>query len=245
MKKLLIILIALFAQLVGTAQANHATIRISKDIEMVKLSGNVYMHTSYAEILSYGRIAANGMVYVNNGEAFLFDTPCTDSLTRDILKWVTDSLKCRVVGFIPNHWHIDCMGGLGYLQSCGIPSYANQKTIEIATAKGLPVPNHGFTDSLMLSLGGKAINCYYFGAAHSLDNVVVWLPAERILFPGCMVKELGAQGLGNTADGDVDEWKTTIAKVIGRFKTARVVIPGHGQVGGLDLLRHTQALLEK
>jgi metallo-beta-lactamase class B len=61
--------------------------------------------------------------------------------------WLSDSMKVRVTGFAPNHWHIDCMGGLAWLKSQGIRSYANQKTIEIAKSKSLPVPDEGFTDS--------------------------------------------------------------------------------------------------
>lgn len=87
-----------------------------------------------------------------------------------------DSMKIEIVGFIPNHWHDDCMGGLGYLQSQKIESYANQMTIDIAKTKNLPIPDHGFKDSLQLHLGDKLIKCYYFGAAHSLDNIVIWIP---------------------------------------------------------------------
>jgi metallo-beta-lactamase class B len=154
-------------------------------------------------------------------------------------------MKLKIVGFVPNHWHADCMGGLRYLQSIGIESYANQMTIKIARTKGLPIPTHGFKDSLTLSLGDKLIHCYYFGAGHTLDNIVVWIPSEKVLFGGCMVKEFNAKGLGNIVDADLNEWPKTIDKVIDKFKTAKIVIPGHGQFGGLELLRHTRELLTK
>jgi metallo-beta-lactamase class B len=137
------------------------------------------------------------------------------------------------------------MGGLGYLQSQKVESYANQKTIEIARQKNLPVPVHGFKDSLQLYLGDKVINCYFLGAAHSLDNIVVWIPSEKILFPGCMVKSLNSGNLGNTVDGDLNAYPGTIDKLIKKFRTAKVVIPGHGQVGGSDLILHTRDLLTK
>ena len=152
-------------------------------------------------------------------------------------------MSLKISGFIPNHWHADCMGGLGYLQSHNIPSYANQKTIDIARSKNLPVPAHGFKDSIRLSLDEKVINCYFLGAAHSLDNVVVWIPSEKILFPGCMVKSLTSTDLGNLTDGDLKAYPGTIDKVIKKFSSANVVIPGHGQSGGLDLLMHTRDLL--
>jgi metallo-beta-lactamase class B len=99
--------------------------------------------------------------------------------------------------------------------------------------------------ALQLKLGDKVIRCYYPGAAHSLDNIVVWIPSEKILFPGCMVKSLNSTDLGNIADGDINAYPVTIEKVIKKFSTAEIVIPGHGQSGGLELLFHTRDLVRK
>ena len=96
---------------------------------------------------SYGRIGSNGLLFVNGNEAFLFDTPMTDSLTMDLVSYIRDSMKLKIAGFVPNHWHADCIGGLGYLQDQEIESYANQMTIDLAGSKNLPVPDHGFKDS--------------------------------------------------------------------------------------------------
>ena len=213
-------------------------IKVSSDIGLIKLSDNAYVHVSYSVLPQFGRFPSNGL-------AFLFDTPMTDSLTKDLVKWVKDSLKVKLVGFMPNHWHADCMGGLAYLQSIGIESYANQTTIDIATTKKLPIPKHGFKDSLQLRLGDKMIQSYYFGAAHALDNIVVWIPSEGILFAGCMVKSLDSRNLGNVADGDLATYPATIDKLMKKFPDAKIVIPGHGNIGGLDLIMHTKELLSK
>ena len=117
-------------------------------------------------------------------------------------------------------------------------------TIDIAKTKNLPVPAHGFKDSLNLQLGSTAINCYYLGAGHSMDNIVVWIPSEKVLFPGCLVKEINAKGLGNTVDGDLKAYPETIEKVLRKFPDAKIVIPGHGAFGGIELVRHTKKLLK-
>ena len=72
-----------------------------------------------------------------------------------------------------------------------------------------------------------------------LDNIVVWIPSEQILFPGCMVKEIRSGNLGNTADGDVKAYPDTITKVLKKFPSAKIVIPGHGNYGGAELIKHT------
>jgi metallo-beta-lactamase class B len=226
----------------GSAQQVYETIKISPDLELIKISENAYAHVSYNTLPEYGRIPGNGLIFVHKKRALLFDTPWTDSLTMILVSYLKDHLGLKVTGFIPNHWHEDCMGGLGYLQSLKIKSYANQLTIDIAKTKNIPIPDQGFKDSLTLSLGDKSIYLYYFGAAHSLDNIVIWIPSERILFPGCMCKSLNSENLGNIADGDLKEYPKTIAKVINKFNFAKIVIPGHGQIGGFDLLLHTKEL---
>jgi metallo-beta-lactamase class B len=245
MKKALFLLFLALTYMPGICQINHEIIKISKDLELIKISENAYVHVSYTHLPKYGRISANGLIFINKSDAFLFDTPWNDSLTMVLVSYLKDQMNLKIAGFIPNHWHEDCMGGLGYLQSMKIESYANQKTIDIAREKHLPIPDHSFKDSLKLYLGDKVINCYFPGPAHSLDNIVVWIPSEKILFPGCMVKSLNSVDLGNTADGDLKAYPTTIDRLIKKFKDAEIVIPGHGEIGGLDLLIHTRGLSTK
>ena len=245
MRNLIIFIIIGLIQNNGFSQIDYKRIRVAKDVDLIKLSDNAYIHISYSDLPNFGRFPSNGLIFINGKEAFLFDTPVTDSLTMDLVSWINDSMKLKIVGFVPNHWHSDCMGGLGFLQNQKIESYANQKTIDIAKSKNLPVPKHGFIDSLQLNLGDKLIKCYYLGAAHSLDNIVVWIPSEQILFAGCMIKSLNSKDLGNIVDGDLIAYPITIDKVINKFKTAKIVIPGHGQFGGMDLITHTKELLTK
>ncbi len=216
--------------------------RVSKDIELVKLSDHAYVYVSYSEIPPFGRVGSNGLLLVDERKAFLFDTPATDTLTKILVTWIQDTMGLKIAGFVPNHWHNDCMGGLGYLKSVGILCYANAMTIKIAKSKHLPVPDSGFSDSLLLKLGGKEIVCCYPGPAHTVDNIVVWFPSERILFAGCMVKSMESTNLGNTADGDEIGYFTTVKHVLEKYRDARLVIPGHGDFGGIELLKHTLRL---
>ncbi len=245
MKKIYVLLLLGLCQFTGFSQASLKKIEISKDLELIELSENAYVHISYFDMPSYGRTAKNGLIFINRKEAFIFDSPWTDSLTEALFSCLRDSMKLKIVGFIPNHWHKDCMGGLRYILNQKIETFANQMTIDIAKSKNLPLLEHGFLDSLILQLGDKTIFCYYPGAAHSMDNIVVWIPSERILFAGCMAKSLASKDLGNTTDGDLHAYSHTIDKVINKFPQAKIVIPGHGQPGNLNLLMHTKRLLNE
>jgi metallo-beta-lactamase class B len=243
MKKWTIFCLIWMIFLQGFSQTTYKHFPVSKDIELIRLSDNAYVHVSWYTFARFGRVPCNGLVFINKKEAFLFDTPVTDSMTKTLVSYLRDSLKVNPVGFVPNHWHSDCMGGLAYLQSQKIETYANQMTIEIAKSNKLPVPEHGFRDSLQLHVGDKLIECYYLGAAHSLDNIVVWIPSEKVLFAGCMVKSMESKDLGNTVDGDLKAYPQTINLLLAKFPTAKIVIPGHGAFGGLELIKHTRNLI--
>ena len=83
----------------------------------------------------------------------------------------------------------------------------------------------------------------HFGAGHTRDNVVAWLPEEKVLFGGCLVKEIGA-GKGNLADADTLAWSGTVRRVIENYPDVRIVVPGHGEPGGEELLEYTVKMFE-
>ena len=219
-------------------------IQISDDVALIKLSERAYVHISTMEVHPWGKVDANGLIFIDGNEAFLFDTPWNDSQTEILVNWISNSLSAKVTAFVPGHWHGDNLGGLGYLHSIGVKSYAHQMTIDLAEANGMSVPQFGFIDLLELSLNGHKVYCHYFGGAHSADNIVVWIPSEEILFGGCMVRDIDSTGLGNISDAKVDEWLPTIEKVMENFPNARIVIPGHGKIGGIELLEHTKNQLQ-
>ncbi|MDM8002954.1 MAG: subclass B1 metallo-beta-lactamase [Bacteroidota bacterium] len=237
-KSLLFVIIVLACQVVRSQD----TIKISEDLELIRISENALIHVSSAVLPGYGRVFANGLIYTDRHKAYLFDTPWNNAQTELLVTFLEKEMRLKIKVFVPNHWHEDCMGGMRYLKSRKIRSYASSRTCDIAREKGLPVPDNGFIDSLILNPGKKEILCYFPGAAHSLDNIVVWIASEKILFPGCICKSIDTRNLGNTADGDTASYPTTVEWIIRKFPEAMTVIPGHGSYGGPELLIHTRHL---
>ncbi|GHT54485.1 hypothetical protein FACS189451_09590 [Bacteroidia bacterium] len=66
MKTNLLLLFVLFSQISLWAQSNYPKIRISEDIELIKLSEKAYVHVSYFEIQSFGKVGANGLLLIDN-----------------------------------------------------------------------------------------------------------------------------------------------------------------------------------
>lgn len=241
-----LLMILLFLILVSNAtKAQPVKIKITDDLELLKISENSYLHISYFDLKNSPHFPANGFIYINDGKAFIIDTPWTDEETGTLINWLTDSLQVTIEGVIVTHWHIDCMGGLNEVHKAGIKSYSHKLTREIAKSKNLTVPKFEFQDSLVLNLEDKKIICKYLGAGHTIDNIVVWMPAEKVLFGGCMLKALRWRSLGFTGDADLNEWPKTLKKLLVEFPKSEIVIPGHGEYGDLGLVQHTLRLFEK
>ncbi len=214
------------------------TIHLHEDLDLVRVSDNKYVHISYLDLTDVKDIPCNGMVYVQGSEAFLFDTPHSDSLSKILAQYLLNNLKLDIKGVVVNHFHNDCLGGLAYLHSLGIPSYAQALTCKLAQRDNAVCPANSFENELTLSLNGSPIVCRYFGKAHTQDNIVAWLPTEKVLFGGCMVKAIG-WGKGNIADADTHAWPKTIKKIKKAYPDVQLIIPGHGSPADASLLDYT------
>jgi metallo-beta-lactamase class B len=214
----------------------------SEALKIQPLTEGVYVHISYLQTDTWGLVPCNGMVYVQGGEAILFDTP-TDSITSEkLIHLIEKDWKKRIKAVVINHFHTDCLGGLGAFHRHKIPSYANQLTIELAKAAGEHVlPQNGFDKMLDLQCGGRVVQNRFFGEGHTRDNIVSYLPAEQALFGGCLVKSMNA-GKGFLGDANTAEWSATVEKVKLAYPAVKFVVPGHGDTGGMELLDFTARL---
>ena len=210
----------------------------SKDIEIQKVKEHVYQHITFLQTESFGRVSCNGMVVFDKKEAVVFDTPINDSTSSELIKWVKDSLGCKIIAVIPTHFHEDCLGGLEAFHRHGIPSYASNKTIKSAKLANYPVPQNGFDDLLKLKVGSKEVIAEFHGEGHTRDNVTGYFPSEKVVFGGCLIKEIDA-GKGNLADANVNAWSATVTKLKEKYSETQVVIPGHGKTGDTALFDYT------
>lgn len=213
----------------------------SAGLVVVQVSPNAFVHTSYKQTQDFGNVPCNGLVVRSGGEAFVFDTPTNDSVAAELIAFVQDSLDCRISAVIPTHFHDDCLGGLKAFHARGLPSYAHQRTIALAAADSVEVPQRGFTEPLTLKVGTDHITATFHGEGHTKDNVVGYFPSEQVLFGGCLIKELDASK-GYLGDANVADWSRTVEAVKKAYPDVKVVVPGHGQYGDGKLLDYTIGL---
>jgi len=89
-------------------------------------------------------------------------------------------------------------------------------------------------DAASLKLGGEELRLLWLGAAHFPSDIIVWLPAERVVFAGDMVfmdRMLGIKENG----GSVIAWDRAFKRMAALHPLH--VIPGHGRPGDLARAR--------
>lgn len=215
----------------------------SKDLIITQLSENSYQHTSYLQTNDFGNVPCNGLIVSDNNEAVVFDTPTTNKSTDELISFIEQKLKCKINAVVPTHFHNDCLAGLEAFHNKKIPSYAYFKTIAMANADTLVAPKNSFTDSLILNVGSTNTITKFLGEGHTKDNVVAYFPKDKVMFGGCLIKEINA-AKGFLGDANVADWSNTVAKVKKTYPTVQIIVPGHGKSGGKDLLDYTIKLFK-
>jgi len=74
-------------------------------LKITQLSDNVYQHTSFKEIGSWGMVAASGLIVVDGGNAHIIDTPWTQEDTEKLIRWIKAKdliIKSTIVTHFPS-----------------------------------------------------------------------------------------------------------------------------------------------
>jgi metallo-beta-lactamase class B len=242
-KFLIITLFLIGCQSQKTLQNTENFVYTSDNLIIKQLTPNTYQHITFLQTESFGNVPCNGMIVINKNEAIVIDTPVNDETSYELINWISKDKNANIITVVPTHFHDDCLGGLTAFEKNNIPSYANSKTIELAKVNEMNIPQNGFNDTMILPVGEIKIDLTFFGEGHTRDNIVAYVENDKVLFGGCLVKELNA-GKGYLGDANVDEWSKTIEKISDYYPNLQLVIPGHGDVGNRELLNFTAQLFK-
>ncbi|WP_299251802.1 subclass B1 metallo-beta-lactamase [uncultured Aquimarina sp.] len=238
-----LVVIVVLVSILGSCKKtyNPENIQISEDLQMIKLNNHNYIHISYITLKNGATFPCNGFVYLNNNEAYVFDSPATDKATTELISWLRNEQKTTIKGVVFNHFHEDCTKGIEIFKKYDITTIASNNTKKLMIQKGIPEPDQTFDNYLELKLQDKIIINSFFGEAHSEDNIVSYFPEESILFGGCMIKSINAKK-GNLTDATINEWSKTVTKIKEAYPNLETIIPGHGTYGDQSLLDYTISL---
>jgi metallo-beta-lactamase class B len=208
------------------------------------LTGDFYVYTTYG-LYKNKPVPANSLYMITSKGVVLFDTPWDSTQFQPLL----DSIKIKhgkeVVLCISTHFHGDRTAGLEYYKRRGIKTFTTVQTDELSKKNGSKRAEYLMCKDTVFKVGEHSFQTYYGGQGHSPDNIVIWVPDEKILYGGCLVKSTEADDLGYLGDANVKEWSATIINIQQRFVNPTYVIPGHDDWSGNKALIHTLDLVNQ
>ncbi|AII52335.1 hypothetical protein N008_10140 [Hymenobacter sp. APR13] len=213
-------------------------------LQVRRVAPNVFVHTSYHRYAGKTEpVASNGLIVSTSKGALLIDTAWDPEQTLELLRWVADSLHQRVRLVVVSGAQEARLGGLAVLQANHIKVYSTPLTAKRAGRLPFGAPTPAIKPYTLIRAGRTKLELFFPGPGHSPDNLVAWLPKQRVLFGGDLVQDATAQLLSSTAETNLKQWPATLRKLQARYPQAEVLVPGRGQWGSPDLLAHTLHLL--
>jgi cyclase len=203
-------------------------------------------------VLAY--IQPDGSWMVNNTGAVvgrsgvvLIDTTSTERRNRALLAAVGEhagGLPVRAA--VNTHHHGDHTYG-NWLLPAGVPIIAHRRCRDEVLRAGLvaralfPTADYGhvelapptltFERSVTLHVDETRVELLFVGPAHTLGDVIAWLPDRGVVFTGDLVFHGGHPFL---AEGCLANYPEALERV--RGLGAQVLVPGHGPLAAPDVL---------
>jgi glyoxylase-like metal-dependent hydrolase (beta-lactamase superfamily II) len=198
----------------GNAPAKLSTIKVKDDLFVI--------HNDF--------VPGNTTVLVTNAGVVLVDDKF--EIDHEGIMAQLKAITNQPVKYVINtHYHGDHSGGNPKLQALGAQVITSQQAREkMAEIKQPGMANVTLDDSLRLFLGGKRVEVYRFGRAHTDGDIVVLFPDHRVLSAGDMFTfgDATPQLIDYPGGGSARDWTGTLDGVL-RLEFDQVV-PGHGQV---------------
>lgn len=245
----------LFLSLIGLA--NPIQTQINKGMSVQEIAPDSYLVRE--KTFSDQNILITKM---KDGTVVVSSSPFDTMDTRKMIQWINKELKPKKIIAINTHFHSDGTGGNEAFHEAGAEIWANDLTDKLyrenaEKAKSTEIKYFGnkpnlkeriekrkvvFADHLIkiqsektFDFKGEKVILKYPGPAHTIDNMVVYFPERKIIYGTCMVRS--ENSLGYTGDADVQSWAKSVQSI--QDLAASIVIPGHGDYGGPELISRT------
>ncbi|MFI1407007.1 MBL fold metallo-hydrolase [Streptomyces griseofuscus] len=196
----------------------------------------------------------NAGLVVADGESLLIDTVATEARARALRERVLRRAGRPPRLLVNTHFHGDhTFGNFVFPEALVV---GHERAREEAAAAGthltglwpdvcwgdleVVVPAVTYRDRMTLHVGAHEARLLHTGPAHTTGDTVVWLPGPRVVFAGDLVMS----GVTPFCPmGSVSGSLAALARL--RALDAVTVVPGHGPVGGPELLDANEGYLRR
>jgi len=240
---------AAFVALLGTAALAQAPLQTAEFVKrglglndfprVTKLADNVY---AYEEVHVGGEITTNNLIVVTRDGVLVADGQGTPEKTARLVSEIGKLTPQPIRYVIVASEHGDHTGGnVSFPKTATfISSPYSQMNLQRASerpARGggpsqVVVPTETVADKRVLTLGGTEIQILLLGRSHTGGDLVVYLPAQKIMF---MSETYLHRMFPSLASGYPSEWIAAIKKA--QSMDVTTYIPGHGFVDSPAILK--------
>ena len=140
--------------------------------EIVHVAGDIYLfhnkfHVSVLMVTDEGVIA-------------------TDPINAEAAAWLNEEIKRQfgqpIKYVIYSHDHFDHVAGGAAFEDATFIAHANAPKHIAISEHPIVMPDIVFNEGLILELGGKQVELFYFGVSHSDNLIFMRFPEDRVLF---------------------------------------------------------------
>jgi glyoxylase-like metal-dependent hydrolase (beta-lactamase superfamily II) len=198
----------------GNAPAKLDTVKVRDDLYLI--------HNDFVPGNTTALITNQGVVLVDDKFEIDHDAIMAElkNITNQPVKYV-----------INTHHHADHSGGNARMQQLNAVVVASEQAVDnMFEARQPGIPTVAVERHAHIYLGGKSIEIYHFGRAHTNGDVVVFFRAQRVLAAGDMFTygDATPELVDYSGGGSSKEWTNTLDSVLDLDFDA--VVPGHGVV---------------
>jgi len=234
------------AALIGLALAAAAPAQATRQVTPERLSASAWFVQGDAALGSPANrnFISNAGFVVTPAGVVVIDALGSPQLARELLGAIAKITPLPVTHVIVTHYHADHIYGLQEFRKAGARIIAHQGAREYLnsdTARArlevsrtelapwidaqtvLTPADEWIAGPRELVLGGVALRIVPVGPAHTPEDLVVFLPSERVLFAGDMMFRGRVPFVGQADSRQWIEALNTLLKM-----EPRVVVPGHG-----------------
>jgi cyclase len=223
----------MYAQPFGEAPAKLDVIKVQDDLFVI--------HNDFVPGNTTALITNEGVVLVDDK----YDVDHANVLAK------LETITSQPVRYVINtHYHADHSGGNARLQALGARAVSSEKARERMTANVPPgLTDITFDQRIRIRLGGKRVDLYHFGRAHTDGDIVAYFPQHHVLAAGDMFTfgDATPELIDYAGGGSAREWPATLDKALALDFEA--VVPGHGVVTNKEEMRKyrssTQSLFSR
>jgi len=214
-------------------------------VTLSKIAEGVWVHTSNYRVPGRQPISSNGLIVADGESLIMVDTAWGEMATQSLLDTIKEEIGKPVTKVVITHHHPDRLAGVDVMEAHDAEVFTHPLTPIKALESGFPVPNTSVAALKEPKSRSKvgSVEVSYPGAAHAEENLVVYVPSQKILYGGCAIKGAESNSMGNLSDADLKSWPATLNWVKATYPETQTVVPGHGKGSDMRLIDKTLSMI--